>query len=92
VANNKIFIYTNDNANNLQSNISTPSSTFQSLTFNNFFIGDGANNFPFYLGILQYWKGTGLVDASDVNNLTMSDVSQSNFTAEIYAQHFDRWM
>ena len=93
VTNNKIFIYVNDDTNNLQSNISTPSSTFQSLTFSSdFFIGKGSNARPFYLGVLQYWKGTGLVDASDVNNLTMSDVSQSNFTAEIYAQHFDRWM
>jgi hypothetical protein len=93
VVNNKIFIYTNDDANNLQSNTSTPSSTFQSLTFNSdFFIGKGSNSQPFYLGVLQYWKGTGLVDASDANNLTMSGVSQSDFTAEIYAQHFDRWM
>jgi hypothetical protein len=90
VTNDKIFIYVNDEVNNLQSNTLTAVSNFEPLTFDgDFFIGDGANNSPFYLGILQYWKGIGLVDA---DNLTMSDVSQPDFTAEIYAQHFDRWM
>jgi hypothetical protein len=89
VANNEIFIYVNDSNNNNQYNTSTPNSSFSSLTFNNdFFIGDGANNFPFYLGILQYWKGTGLVDTTTP---TMPGVSQPDFTTEIYNLYTSRW-
>jgi hypothetical protein len=89
VANNKIFIYVNDSNNNNQYNTSTPNSSFSSLTFNSdFFIGDGANNFPFYLGILQYWKGTGLVDTTTP---TMPGVSQPDFTTEIYNLYTSRW-
>jgi hypothetical protein len=89
VANNKIFIYVNDSNDNNQYNTSTPNSSFSSLTFNNFFIGDGTNNFPFYLGILQYWKGTtGLVDTTTP---TMPGVSQPDFTTEIYNLYTSRW-
>ena len=89
MANNEIFIYVNDSNNNNQYNTSTPNSSFSSLTFNNdFFIGDGSNSFPFYLGILQYWKGTGLVDTTTP---TMPGVSQPDFTTEIYNLYTSRW-
>jgi hypothetical protein len=88
VANNEIFIYVNDSNNNNQYNTSTANSSFLSLTFNDFFIGDNSNSFPFYLGILQYWKGIDLVDTTTP---TMPGVSQPDFTTEIYNLYTSRW-
>jgi hypothetical protein len=88
--NDEIFIYVNDDTiNNPQYTTTTSTTNSQSLTFDgDFFIGNNSNTPPFYLGILQYWKGTGLVDTT---TQSMLGVSQPDFTNEIYNLYTSRW-
>jgi hypothetical protein len=89
---NEIFIYVNDENNNSEYNVINSTTTFTTI-FNNsndFFIGDNFGGSGFYLGILQYWKDFELINTAD-SPPTMLNVSQPDFTTEIYNLYSSRW-
>jgi hypothetical protein len=82
-----LFIYVyDDNGASYSDNVTDNSAP--ALPFTSTSIGDPGNGGEFYIGILQYWKGTGLVD---ITTPTMSGVSQPDFTTEIYNLYTSRW-